>query len=315
MSSRAISGMICAAAVLVTGCDAPFRNDHHDNSPTSGMLTVYCDEGLFRHIENHAFTFTSQYAAASIDVVAATDEQAVQALWNDSCEAIVISRKLTSAERALFAKKRYDPKSSHVATSGICLIVNSDSPLRSIAAQELGTALTNSTALHDSSGRAHSLRVVIDRDNSSVMRYLQDSVLRGKSFGEHCSSAGSTTAVINYVADNANALGVVDFAWLSDGDDSLVRANAGKIRILGLRTSSGEIVYPSQTGFRTGSYPFARPVYLLRKTGEFSLAKGFQTFVAGPKGQLTFLKQGLLPARQGERNIVIHVGDVQGSER
>jgi hypothetical protein len=42
-----------------------------------------------------------------------------------------------------------------------------------------------------------------------------------------------------------------------------------------------------------------------RNTDDFSLAKGFETFVAGPKGQNTFLKQGLLPTHQQERNIKI----------
>jgi hypothetical protein len=46
----------------------------------------------------------------------------------------------------------------------------------------------------------------------------------------------------------------------------------------------------------------------MRKTGEFTLAKGFESFVAGPKGQLTFLKQGLLPIRQAERNVTINTG-------
>jgi hypothetical protein len=45
----------------------------------------------------------------------------------------------------------------------------------------------------------------------------------------------------------------------------------------------------------------------MRKTGEFSLAKGYESFVAGPKGQLTFLKQGLLPHRQSERQIKINL--------
>jgi hypothetical protein len=54
-------------------------------------------------------------------------------------------------------------------------------------------------------------------------------------------------------------------------------------------------------------------VYVIKKTGEFSLAKGFETFVAGPKGQITFLKQGLLPTKQQERIVEVKMEPMSGN--
>ena len=64
---------------------------------------------------------------------------------------------------------------------------------------------------------------------------------------------------------------------------------------------------PNQSSFKTGEYPLTRTIYLLRRSDDFSLAKGFEAFMAGPKGQLTFLKQGLLPIRQAERTIHVNM--------
>ncbi len=96
-----------------------------------------------------------------------------------------------------------------------------------------------------------------------------------------------------------------DYAWLSDVDDSITKYYSNKLKILGIELDKGKITYPSQSSFKLGVYPYTRKIYCYRKTGDFTLAKGFETFVAGPKGQMTFLKQGLLPFKQQERMIEV----------
>ena len=44
---------------------------------------------------------------------------------------------------------------------------------------------------------------------------------------------------------------------------------------------------------------------VIHHSAEFSLGKGIETFIAGPTGQLMFLKQGLPPNRQEERLIEV----------
>lgn len=301
--AAAITGVI-ALAVFVS-CERFHRDDYQDNSPTSGKLKVYYDEGLRLHVLNQVFTFEAQYERVDVEPMERTDDQCVIALLNDSCEAIFISRLLNEQETHAFSTKKYNPRYSHVATSGIALIANTGLPLRQINAVDLGRLLQGDLKVKDSTGKELDIRFVIDRSNSSVMRFLMDSLMPGKTFGAHCSSTGSSPAAIEYVAKDPGTIAVVDFAWMSDRDDTLFKRLAGKVRFLGLRNKEGVVSYPSQSSFKTGEYPLSRKIYVMRKTGEFTLAKGFESFVAGPKGQLTFLKQGLLPARQAERNIEI----------
>ncbi len=297
--------LIC---MLMIACENYRKDDYTDNSPTSGKLKVVCDEGLAAHIKNQALTFESQYKRAKLQVAVANDDEAVKMLYHDSCEAIVISRLLNKNEEELFAAIQYYPRYSLVAYSGVAVITNSATPLRTLEPEELGLLLQGKS-LRGSEQEA--MQVLIDKNNSSVMRYLLDSIVRNGNFGPNCRSLGSSAQTVRYIAENPNVLGIVDFAWLSDRDDPTYKEVATAVLFVAVKGRDGTAIEPNQSSFKLQTYPYTRPVYVMRKKGEFTIAKGFESFVAGPKGQLTFLKQGLLPARQAERQVEVKFETLQ----
>jgi phosphate transport system substrate-binding protein len=294
-----ISLALIAFAISIIGCGTRSRSE--ENTPTSGHLRVYYDEGLKLHVSNQVYTFNALYRDVHVEEVMSTEQQAVQALYADSCEAIVISRLLSENEKAAFSSKGFHPRYSRVAVTGVAIIVNAASPFRSASRADIRTLL-HEGKLADSAAALRSCTLIFDREGSAVLNYMMDSVARKRSC-DGCSAAGSTTACIERVASDPAAVGIIDFAWLSDQDDALFRQYRDRVKMLAVGETRDSCYYPDQSSFKTGRYPFARSVYVMRKTGEFTTAKGFESFVAGPKGQLTFLKQGLLPARQAERNI------------
>jgi ABC-type phosphate transport system substrate-binding protein len=297
---------LAAFCLVTTSCDNYFKNDYKDNSPTSGHLKVYYDEGLYLHLKNQVYTFESQYPNAHIHLVQSNDNDAVEALYRDSCEAIVISRPLNTKEKRAFASKQYDPKFSCLAYSGMAVVANQNSSLKQISPASV-LALVNSVGADvlDSVGNPLHLRVLLDKNNSSLVQYLLDSLLHQKQFTGAVSVLKSSTETLDYVASNANAIALVDFAWLSDVDDSITKQYKKSLKTIGIDLGHGKVTYPSQSSFKLGDYPFTRKIYCYRKTGDFTLAKGFETYVAGPKGQMTFLKQGLLPFKQQERMVEV----------
>lgn len=299
------SAAIVLLAVLLQGCSNYFTNDYRDNSPTSGKLNVFYDEGLLLHAENQIYTFNALYDQADVKGYCRTESQAVQGLYKDSCEAIMMARLLNEEELKAFASKQYHPLYSHVASTGVALIVNAASPLYRLTVAEVQQLLKTGDA-PDTNGTLNHYQVVFDANNSSVLHYTTDSILKG-SANNHWASMNTTRECIEFVATHSTAVGFIDFAWLSDSDDSLYKAHQATIRFLAIGRNKQLYDPPHQSSFKLGTYPFTRHVYVIRKTGEFTLAKGFESFVAGPKGQLTFLKQGLLPAHQGERAIEMKV--------
>lgn len=291
---------------ICSSCSDYFKNDYNDNSPTSGQLKVYYIEGIEPHLKNQAFTFQSLYHQAHLQLIQATENEAVNALYNDSCEVIVISRQLTEKEKKAFESKQFFPKFSAVAKSGIALITNVNTPLQKLSYPNVIRLLTMPYSEKDSADNEIKLNVLLDKNNSSTVHYLRDSLLKGQKFSSAVNILNSTIDAINYVAQNKNTVAFIDFAWISDIDDSTYKANLNKIKFIALGDSENKhYEYPNQSSFKLGTYPLSRTIYIYRKTGDFSLAKGFETYVAGPKGQLTFLKQGLLPTRQGERAIEV----------
>jgi len=312
--SARFSVLYLVSCIFLSGCNDYFKNDYNDNSPTSGKLNVYYDEGLHLHVKNQVATFESQYKSAEVQIFSVAESDAVQALYSDSCEAIVISRLLNDKENKAFGSKSYSIIPTAIAKSGVALITNISTPLSQLSYEQVVYLLTKPFVCLDSLSNETKVNVIFDKNNSSVLHYLSDSLLKGKSFSSNCTILNSTLESINYVAKNKNTVAFIDFAWLSDVDDSITKANADKIKFIPVsKAGSKQFEFPNQSSFKLQTYPFTRTVYVIKKTGEFSLAKGFETFVAGPKGQITFLKQGLLPTKQQERTVEVKMEPMSGN--
>lgn len=296
---------------MVSCVDPYFKNDYDDNTPTSGKLKIQYDEGLALHVLNQVYTFESQYHNAHVEVKETTENEAIEAMYKDSCRAIIISRPLSEKEMKQFASKQLVPKFSIVAYSGITFIANASLPLSSISYTALQKLLGQSDLLTDSLGNQITVQIILDKKNSSVIHYLSDSVLQGKKFAAHCAVLNSSKEAIEYVIEHKNAIACIDYAWLSDVDDPLYKNNKDLLKFLAVQKDTSKAIYPSQSSFKLKTYPLMRGVYVYRRTGEFTLAKGLESFIAGPKGQMTFLKQGLLPSVQQERNIHVNFEPVQ----
>jgi phosphate transport system substrate-binding protein len=295
---------ILISACILISCGPPSKEEVTD-TPTAGNIKVYYSEGLELHIKNQAYTFEALYGDAKVKIIPAPEDEAIQQLLKDSCKGIIIHRLLGENEKKAFEQKGYFPKYSALAKTGVALIVNKNSPIEVLTRDQVLQLLSDKIEVKDSLGKSHEPNAIFDNQNSSVTRYLLDTLLLGKKFGAKCSATQNSLELINTIASNPNAIGFIDFAWLSDRDDSLFKAHKDKIRFVAVAKDKRHYAEPNQSSFKTGEYPFTRTIYFLRTTGDFTLAKGFESFMAGPKGQLIFLKQGLLPHRQGERNIEV----------
>lgn len=291
-----------------TSCDNYYKNDYVDNSPTSGKLKVYYSEGLQAHLQNQAYTFSALYQNAEVELKSACESEIIAAFLNDSCKAIVISRLLGEQEVKAFDQKKLHPAYSPLAKSGVALITAINSPISKLTVDEIKKLLSSELNIKDSLGHPISPIAVLDNKCSSVSHYLLDSVIQQKQFGAKCYAANNSDELIKKITEQANQIGFVDFAWLSDVDSDLFKQYKDKIKFIPIGKNDSIYFAPNQSSFKTGEYPFTRTIYLLRRTDDFSLAKGFESFMAGPKGQLTFLKQGLLPVRQAERTIEVKLG-------
>jgi phosphate transport system substrate-binding protein len=273
------------------------------DSPTSGTANLFFDEGLTLHIQNQIYTFKTNYQYADIALRVSNEKECIEALYNDSSKVIAISRPLTEKELSQFKAKNINPQTSFVAGDAIAFVVSKSFADSTISLVELTDLLkgNDSTLL-----KGQHIKLVFDNANSGSTRQLKDSLIPNGTFGNNCSTVNNTPELIKAIASNSLAIGVCDYAWLSDKDDTTTKDFLKSVKILAVSKSNNETAYmPDQSNIATKAYPLCRTICIIRRSAEFSLGKGIETFIAGPTGQLMFLKQGLPPNRQEERLIEV----------
>ncbi|MES2565706.1 MAG: substrate-binding domain-containing protein [Bacteroidota bacterium] len=273
------------------------------DTPTSGKVNLFFDEGLTLHIKNQIYTFQTTYKNADIVLCPSNERACIEALYNDSSKVIAISRPLTEKELKQFQVKNVYPQTSTVAGDAIAFIVNKDFSDSTLSLTELTELLKGNDSTFIKGKR---INLVFDNPNSGSTRHLKDSLIPKDIFGKNCTALNNTYELVKAISNNSLAIGICDYAWLSDKDDITTKEFLKKVKILAVSKKNNETAYmPDQSNIATNDYPLCRTICIIRRSAEFSLGKGIETFIAGDKGQLMFLKQGLPPNRQEERLIEV----------
>ena len=279
------------------------EDNRKKDTPTSGKVNLFFDEGLTLHINNQIFTFKSIYKNADIILRSSNERECIEALYNDSSKVIAISRPLTEREMQQFKLKNIIPQTSTVAGDAIAFIVSKEFADSTISIPELTELLKGNDSTFV---KGQHINIVFDNSNSGSTRQLKDSLIPKDMFGLNCKALNNTPELIKAISSNSLAIGVCDYAWLSDKDDNSTKEFLKTIKILAVSKKNNQIAYmPDQSNIATKNYPLCRTICIIRRAAEFSLGKGIETFIAGEKGQLMFLKQGLVPNRQEERVVEI----------
>ena len=279
------------------------------DSPTTGKINFYFDEGLTLHVRNQMSTFKTTYTYAEINLVSTDEKTCIEALFNDSAKVIGISRMLSENEIKKFKQKNISVNTSLVAQDAIAIIVNTNFSDSTISIHQLKQLLSGNDSTYL---KGKHLNVIFDNENSGSIRQLKDSLLAKSNFGKNCSAVKNTPELIASISQNSLSIGICDFAWLSDKDDITTKSFLKTVKILAVSKKDFEKAFmPDQSNIATRDYPLLRNICIIRRSSEFTLGKGIETFIAGPVGQLMFLKQGLPPNRQEERLIEIDMSPLK----
>jgi len=281
------------------------------DTPTSGEAWIACDESFEPVITEEINVFTGLNVEAIINPVFTSEQEAFKLLMNDSIRLIITARDITEPEKLhLKDLKRY-PRSQKIAIDGIALIINKenkDSLLSVFDLQKIMTGEIQDWSLGSlSNSNKRPITIVFSTQNSSTLRFMIDSVCMGKNIDSKAVAATSNQEVINYVAKNPNALGIIGVNWISNPNDSTKLSFDNTIRVLSL---SREVHPTKENSYKpfpaylaTGDYPLRRDIYVIISDVRGGLPAGFVSFLAGDSGQRIILKAGLVPATRPTRLI------------
>ena len=303
-------GIVLLAAL--SACRSKSKDGPTDTY-SSGVIAIAADESFEPIVQEEIDVFESLYPLAGIVPRYTTEVEAINLLLKDSVRLAIATRTLTEEEMISFHSRKFYPREIKLATDGLALIVNRENPDSLLSVRDFRRILTGEVKdwkQVNSGSRLKGIRVVFDNKNSSTVRFAMDSICNGKPLAEgNVSALRTNQQVINYVAQNPDAIGVIGVNWLGNRSDTTNLSFREEIRVMAVSAEDvatpGNSYKPYQAYLYYGNYPLARPIYAILNDPRNGLPWGFTSFMTSDKGQRIILKSGLVPATQPIR--VVHV--------
>lgn len=289
---------------LSWGCNNNKRTP--PDTPTSGTIKISVDETFQPLLEDEIKVFEDLNPDAHIIPDYKPETDCIKDLINDSAQLIIATRDLNKEEKEYFKSIKMPINSKSIARDAVALIVNPANPDTNLTMREIRDLMAGT----DES----KYEIVFDNENSSLVHYMIDSINKGKPLPPDTKAANGCADVVNYVAGNKDALGIIGVSWVSNPYDSTGLSFLKKIRVVGVMSDSTYHYLSQNPGFDPDdpqyleyyfkpyqayialkSYPLTRTVYFILREPYFGLGTGFANFLGGNKGQMIIGKNRLFP--------------------
>lgn len=292
---------------ILGSCSQHDKNGKPLSTPTSGVLKIAVDESLKPVVEAEIYAFEHIYNQAHIEVQYVSEEDAMKAFMRDSVSLVMTTRKLTSSEVATLEILKLIPTQLAVAKDGVALIVNKNNPDSLFHVKELEKIIKGEITTWqqlDSKLKSSGIEVVFDSPNSGMIRFLNDSVATMSKIPSNFYALNTNSAVVDYVMQKQNALGLIGVSWIS-GKDSTANTFLKTIKVASLSRDTS-FYKPYQAYLAMGTYPLQRNIFMVSREARAGLASGFMAFVASDRGQRIILKSGIVPVTMPVRIVEIN---------
>lgn len=268
--------------------------------PTIGRLNVWADVSIKDLVGQEEEIFERQYQYAHIDIRYTNEHDMFKAFIDDTIDAIVANRMLTTKELDYLHSLQSIPRHYAFATSAIAFVVNKTVPDTNYTYEQMIGMLGQ-----PKDDELFVIENVKSGITNEVLRRIAQETLPA-----HFYALNSKQEVLAYVDTHDNAIGIIDYSDISDSDMAYTREVLAQINLLGISRPLDSIqagfVKPYQYNLQDRKYPFTRDLYFISKTGKNDVGLGFATFLCAEIGQKIVLKAGLLPKYQTLRSIEIN---------
>lgn len=257
------------------------------DSATIGEITLGVDESFEPLMKAEKTAFEEQYKYAKIKYKFSPENEIIADMLNDKIRGVVVTRDLTTKEKEIFTREAITYRSFNIAADGIALLANKSNSDTLITLADLKDLIV---------GTSSKYTLVVDKANSSNLKYLLDKLKISSSEKLHVVAAGSNPEVINQVKNDSRAIGIVGSNWISDGDNPTSLGFIRSVNVMSVAEGKG-MPYSQPFGYNLAlkKYPLRREIKYILKEAHQGLGTGFLNYVSGDLGQLIVLKAGLIP--------------------
>ena len=290
---RMIIPLVGCLAFFFHGCVNKSAEEQRDKF-NRGTIYISCDESFKPVIDAEVEVYQASYPDAHINVQYKPEADCLRDFAVDSIRMIIATRGFSEKERQFMIDSlKVGPVQATVAHDAIAVIIHPD-------AKDSFFTMDRIRDLVSGNLKENLIPVFDGLKATSTVRFMIDSVLRGKSLGKNVVAAQSSEGVIDYVSKTPNAVGFIGVSWVGNKEDSSQQSFLKKIKLARLEStdSANAYVLPVQYLIYTKSYPMVRDlVYVLREQ-QYGLGGAFANFLKGDRGQLIFRRAYLQPAKK-----------------
>ncbi|MBR1395749.1 MAG: substrate-binding domain-containing protein [Prevotella sp.] len=272
------------------------------------------DESFYPILDEELEVF-ALHAEGELEAIYTDQEDAIRRLMKNEVWLAFATRQLSQKEMDGLKSKNFLPRVIPIAYDGLAIIVNNANPDTCISVKDFARILSGEVSnwkdLYPNS-KLGEIDVVFDNPKSSTVTWCVDSILGGKPIDSHNIGAVKKSAeVIDWVEKHENALGIIGSNWLNDKHDTTnvtFKKNITVMKVSRLDSATVRNSWrPYQYYLYNGNYPLVRTIYAILNEPRSGVPSNFAHFCRLPKGQLIFLRAGLLPVQAGVEVRDVHV--------
>ncbi|HYE53763.1 MAG TPA: substrate-binding domain-containing protein, partial [Chitinophagaceae bacterium] len=292
-SRNGLLTLLVTATMLTCGLSCQQGGSKSQETTSRGTINISVDESFKPIIDSQIRVFEASFPEAKIIAHYKPEAECLRDLANDSIRMVIVTRELNREEIDYYKSSiGYVPAMGLLAYDAVTVIANNKSKDSIFSMTDLRAIL---------SGSRSDLKVVMDGlSATSTVRYAVDSVLRGQPIGKNVVAAKSSQGVIDYVSNNADAIGFIGVSWIANPEDTTHLSFLQKVNIASLQCgicTNETYVKPYQANIATRRYPMVRGLHYIVKENFRGVGSGFVNFLQYERGQLIFRRAYLWPAR------------------
>ncbi len=297
MQKRNILKVLCfvmLASVFFASCNEETKTKNFTDTPRNGTIEISVDESFKPVIEEQIAMYEASFPGTKINAHYKSEADCMKDFFKDSTNRMVIvTRGLTdNEEKYMIDSIGFNPGWQEVATDAVAVIVHKNSTDTFFSLEDLQQRLTGKIKKEKT--------IVFDGLNrTSTVRFIQDSILKGKQFDTAVVRAvKNSDEVLDYIATHENAIGFIGINRIGNPEDAKQVEMLKKVKIGLVQCDLCEekpYILPTQQSILNRRYPLVRGLHYIIKENFLGLGSGFVTFLQYERGQLIFRRAYLGP--------------------
>jgi phosphate transport system substrate-binding protein len=297
---------------LLVGIQCSNNNSKkYSETPTRGSIRIVADASFQPIVDAEIATFTSLYKYAEITPTYMPEKDLITEFLKDSVKVIVSAWEPSAQQKDLLLSAQTIVRTTTIAYDAIAFVLNRDNKDTLFTYQNINDLFLGK--LEDWKqinpvSKLGKIVAVFDNEKSANIRYFKEEFNLTTQLPANFYSVSTNKEVIDYVAKNKSAVGMVSVNWICDREDSVSRSFSDKIKIAAISQrllEPGSFFMPVQGSIYNKTYPFTRKINLVSRESFKGLGSGFIAWCAAEQGQRIVLKSGLVPATMPIRLIQI----------